>query len=484
LSGQATGPQPAGLPDLSGLANLALFRPASQSSTSPWSNADDASGAVNGNRTGGFGFHTAHEAAAWWQVDLQRTGPVRYVILWNREDAGQGRARNLRIETSTDGETWEAVGETGEAAFGGALSMTPFVADCGDRPARFVRIRRTRPGFLHLDEVEVYGVARHREVEPDAFLRAIGEDPATLRATRERGAKLRFLGTGPTPEAVRSLSPLRFGRLGNQVKQILQAIHFARRHGIGRIHLDSANPGGLRQAMRIGGLEFHPEPADFTDGPDLQAHMFFRAAFPRSFADLDGPAMLRIAEDYIRPLMGRFAAAPPRTAPTLHIHLRSGDLFATARPHGLYVQPPLAFYQLAVRDAVARLGVRQVVMIHEDEGNPCVGALRGWLAGEGIACFSQSGTLEADIGEMLAAENLVIAFGTFALPTFLLSERLRHVHAFRMLPNTEFLRARGVAWRVVEDAAGGYIQPGSWRNTPQQRATMLDYPCANLRFVD
>jgi hypothetical protein len=56
------------LPDLTGLENLAIGKPASQSSLSRWSRPNDAQGAVNGRRTGGFGFHTDDEAAAWWRV--------------------------------------------------------------------------------------------------------------------------------------------------------------------------------------------------------------------------------------------------------------------------------------------------------------------------------------------------------------------------------------------------------------------------------
>ncbi len=484
MSVAAAEPKPTGLPDLSDLENFALFRPAAQSSISPWSKADDARFAVNGERTGRYGFHTGHEPEAWWRVDLEAARPVRYVVLWNREDAGRERARHLEIAFSLDGETWEVVANTGPEPFGGLRSMAPFVLGCDDRPARFVRIRRTTPGVLHLDEVEVYGPALRRLVPASAFFRAIGEDPDTpAMAILEPTAAIGFAASQAEPGEVRSLSPTRYGRFGNQITQLVHSIHFARRHGIGRIHLDMVNPGGLTGMREIGGIEFHAAPADPAHGADLRARMYARQVLPRSFEGFDGAAMQQIGTAFLRPLLApRFAARPPRAAPTLHIHLRAGDVFSGVKPHPDYVQPPLAFYRMAVRDAMRRLGVTHVMLVYEDEGNPCVGALRDWLAQEGIPTAMQSSTLEADVGELLSAENIVLAAGTFALPIFLLSERLRHVHAFRTLSDTALLEAGGVAWRVVEDAAGGYLKPGSWRNTPEQRATMLTYPAAALRL--
>ena len=61
--------------------NLALGRPATQSSVSRWSKFPtpeaDAAGAVNGTIDGQPGFHTANEPCPWWQVDLQATYAIR-----------------------------------------------------------------------------------------------------------------------------------------------------------------------------------------------------------------------------------------------------------------------------------------------------------------------------------------------------------------------------------------------------------------------
>lgn len=75
--------------------NLARGRPASQSSTSQWSHAEDPQGAVDGAITGGFGFHTNAEANSWWQVDLGTFLPVGEVRVFNRLDCCGERALSL-----------------------------------------------------------------------------------------------------------------------------------------------------------------------------------------------------------------------------------------------------------------------------------------------------------------------------------------------------------------------------------------------------
>lgn len=477
--------------DLTGLENFAFGKPAAQSSLSPWSRPHDARGAVNGRRTGGFGFHTDAEPSPWWQVDLQAPLPITCILLWNREDSGQEQARNLAIEFSDDGEIWDTAFRTGDVVFGGARTGTPLAIACGGRTARFVRIRKLDPGPLHLDEVEVYGPERLARRLFRDFCLAIGEVGAAQGGPHKDLASIRF-GTPQTrPDEVRSISLMAFGRFGNNVTQLLNAIHFARCHGIGRIHLGDVNPAGLKQEVRIGGIAFRLDEADGSDGADLQARMYFRGQFPRSYAGLDANALAEIAGAYLRPLFEhRFIAGPAPGEPAIHVHLRAGDVFGRKSVPALYGQPPLAFYSLAIAHARREFGVRRVVLVHEDEANPCIPALRDWLGRAGLPFSVQSGTLEQDVGALMSAEHLVVSKGTFAFPIFLLSSRLRTVYGFRddavlgmeKVPYGDLLRHRGIRGLRVADAAGRYIPPDGWRNSPEQRQLMLDYAEADLRL--
>ena len=74
--------------DLS-LPNLAMNKPATQSSLSRWSRGstleEDAGNAVNGNPSKDYGFHTDHELNPWWMVDLGITAYIHFIRIFNRQ---------------------------------------------------------------------------------------------------------------------------------------------------------------------------------------------------------------------------------------------------------------------------------------------------------------------------------------------------------------------------------------------------------------
>lgn len=148
-------PQP--LPTYDG--NIALGRPATQSSWSEWSDnflaARGPGGGVNGHISGFFGFHTAEEEQPWWQVDLEARRGLREIRVYNRVDSGRDRARTLRILLSDDGASWRCVHDQGGYTFGGNDGR-PLRVMMSDQAARYVRLQLDERTFLHLDEVEVY----------------------------------------------------------------------------------------------------------------------------------------------------------------------------------------------------------------------------------------------------------------------------------------------------------------------------------------
>jgi hypothetical protein len=144
--------------------NLALGKPALQSSLSQWSHspvlAEDAGGAVNGKIEGSFAFHTAFEDAPWWRVDLEAPCRITEIWLFNRLEspAVQLRAGRLAIDIgSTEHSYTEAVRYESETPFGGADGQPLVLKFATPIPGRFVRVRLLQPAYLHLDQVEVYG---------------------------------------------------------------------------------------------------------------------------------------------------------------------------------------------------------------------------------------------------------------------------------------------------------------------------------------
>ena len=144
--------------------NVALHKPSWQSSVYP---VDDtaparsrtAGGGNNGVRTGTYGFHTNHEMRPWWIVDLLKPHRIAAIHIYNRrgDSAVSARANELDVLASTDGVNWNTLwSNPGQTPFG--LDGSPLVVAAPAYLAcRFVLLRLRGAGFLHLDEVEVYG---------------------------------------------------------------------------------------------------------------------------------------------------------------------------------------------------------------------------------------------------------------------------------------------------------------------------------------
>ncbi|MBM3500294.1 MAG: hypothetical protein FJX74_16680, partial [Armatimonadetes bacterium] len=117
---------------------------------------EDAAGAVDGVRSGSYGFHTTFSANPWWQVDLQDLVRLARIVVYNRSERPQ-RADGVQILLSLDGREWTEVLRHSGASFGGAYDGKPLIADLAEQPtARFVRCAMDKEVSFHLDEVEVF----------------------------------------------------------------------------------------------------------------------------------------------------------------------------------------------------------------------------------------------------------------------------------------------------------------------------------------
>ena len=141
--------------------NVALGKPATQSSLSAYSTELGASGAVNGTRDGRFGFHTAEEQDPWWMVDLKSVHQIDACLVFNRMDGASVRADTLQVLTSLDSEHWTLNYEhSGKPTFGGITphdGEPPLLVDMTGVKARFIKLRLVGYTALHLDEVAVFG---------------------------------------------------------------------------------------------------------------------------------------------------------------------------------------------------------------------------------------------------------------------------------------------------------------------------------------
>jgi hypothetical protein len=140
--------------------NLALRKPATQSSVSPSGAATPEQDAIHGNSgilAGDRAFQTAFEPNPWWQVDLQDVFEIAKIVVFARPGR-QGCNLPLSVLSSLDGETWQlrAV-KLDDMAFGDADSK-PYHFELKEAvSARYIRVQFIGDGQLQLDEIEVFG---------------------------------------------------------------------------------------------------------------------------------------------------------------------------------------------------------------------------------------------------------------------------------------------------------------------------------------
>ena len=124
----------------------------------PMTTKDDALGAVDGVKDGGWAFHTGSEENPWWHVDLGAMHAIDRVVIYNRADGAAGRTAHFILLTSGDGKEWQEAYRHDGTVFYGATDGKPLVVPLKGLEARFVRMQVPGRAYLHLDEVEVYAV--------------------------------------------------------------------------------------------------------------------------------------------------------------------------------------------------------------------------------------------------------------------------------------------------------------------------------------
>ena len=111
------------------------------------------------NEPNQFGFHTAFEPSPWWQVDLGTVSTICEVVMHNRLDGFWDRAKTIRVLLSTDGVNFQVAYAHNGTTWGtnGAPPLT-VSTEVRNKLARYVRVQLNETEYLHLREVQVYGI--------------------------------------------------------------------------------------------------------------------------------------------------------------------------------------------------------------------------------------------------------------------------------------------------------------------------------------
>lgn len=149
----------------------------------------------------------------------------------------------------------------------------------------------------------------------------------------------------------------------------------------------------------------------------------------------------------------------------LVIHVRSGDIFLTAKPAETYVPPPLSYYI----NHIDKHNYEKIIIIAEDKYNPVVNKL---LEIYEHSTWSKN-SLETDIRILLGATNVLYSIGTFVPSLMMVSNNIKNIYQ----PNCEEL----------EDYYK-FMKP--WKNTDEQREYIITYNCnskinkpTKIRFI-
>jgi hypothetical protein len=227
------------------------------------------------------------------------------------------------------------------------------------------------------------------------------------------------------------------------------------------------------------------------DIPELQNSLFHR------------DTSYEIFHTYIKPIYIHskiHCQAQPDSDSTLYIHIRSGDIFSKPKPHKLYVQPPLSYYD----HIITKMKPEHIILVSEDRLNPCINALLtkytdksqfivhhndapnlDFRYGSGVDKSAPHGTgmithvcnpgdPKNDISVLCRAKYIIFGMGTFSFPIMCMSGNLAKV----WFPKYDNDVQGPIGLPHLETTCiplPGYMKPGEWANTPSQRKLMLEY---------
>ncbi len=309
-----------------------------------------------------------------------------------------------------------------------------------------------------------------------------------------------YIVPGPAPDGrLQALRVAPYGRLGNYILQILHALLMARQIGVAEVQIMPTPYLHVKSTLRLKNLTVvNPRaPRGKPNATSVMAgYYFWSTSFPAYLQSLPPAFVKETVANYLRPVFADFLRHKKSAGPQVAVaHFRAGDIFEDAKPHRFYVQPPARYYLAAIEYLVAAQGVKSVLLVAESRRNPVVAVVEAELKARKIPFSYQSRSMEADFGALCGASHIVASFSTFCEAAAILSVDLQSYIGFRNLESQGPLQRRqpplldsllletGVHCVVVEDAAGGYIPPFRWANTPEQINLMLNYPSENLRVV-
>jgi len=247
-----------------------------------------------------------------------------------------------------------------------------------------------------------------------------------------------------------------FGRLGNNIIQVQNAIHIALYHHHDKIQIPSHsffNKTLIHFSVKTNSLD------------NIQDIFYYRDRIK----NIDMNCFEKNHEK-VKEILGNLFVMKKDIQEQgdndIIIHLRSGDIF-TNHPHQSYIVPPLSFFVSILEKWTTK---ENIIVLAEDDRNPILRELQKRYPQ--LQWKKQS--LEMDIGILLGAKNVVESFGTFSISLFLFSQNIKKIYRPSYQISLEKEYFPNVEIEVVDlEEYRKLMFP--WKNTKEQKKIMLEY---------
>ena len=252
-----------------------------------------------------------------------------------------------------------------------------------------------------------------------------------------------------------------YGRLGNNIIQVSNAVYLAELMNVSTIYVD---PGFCRINNNVEIKEKNITIIPTKNIPS-NTHLMDYNIFQ---FDIDN----HNPDDRVLTFASEVLKGIPHVNTSddeLYIHIRSGDIFSH-NPCPYYGQPPLCFYESIIK----KWGFKKIFILTDSAGNPVIEPLRVKYGAKMMMI-----DLETTIGYILSARNLVVSFGTFVPALLRLIPDDPSKRIFRY--SNRFWYCTDIWKKMV------YLEPSknyvdkilsvNWANTKEQREMMINEKC-------
>ena len=243
-----------------------------------------------------------------------------------------------------------------------------------------------------------------------------------------------------------------FGRLGNNLQQISNAIYYCMENKINFY---------CPEHQYINSFEIK-----FGEDKNLNSMFYYFNENPLRECNIEQMNWMRpkILQDYVVPNF-KVDSNIDIDEKTLIIHIRQGDIFFQS-PHPEYVQNPLWYYKKIMKN------YKDVLIITQKENsNPVINELK-----KDKKVRIQSGDVLNDFLTIMNASNVATSgVGTFSIAAVLCSNKIKNFYCTDLYLtnhlNPEMLKTTSVYRTELKN----YIEIGNWKKSIEQRELMLNY---------